>query len=59
MQGFDRRRKGPTKRTWKKNYSKLGQTVGLMLQIYETFYGTGNALVMDSGFYVPRGIVEL
>ena len=43
----------------KKKYSELGQTVGMVLRMCETFYGTGKAVVMDSGFCVSRGIVEL
>ena len=30
-----------------------------MLRICETLYGTGKAVVIDSGFCVSRGIVEL
>ena len=42
-----------------KKYSELGRTVGVMLPMYETFYGTGKEVVMDSGFCVSRGIDEL
>ena len=30
-----------------------------MLRMYKTLYGTGKSVVMDSGFCVSRGIVEL
>ena len=43
----------------KKKYSELGQTVGLMLRMHETFYGTEKGVVIDSGFFVSRGIIEL
>ena len=42
-----------------KKYSELGRTVGLMLRMCKTLYGTGKAVVMDSGLCVSRGIVEL
>ena len=37
-----------------KNYSELGRTVGLMLRMCKTLYGTVRAAVMDSGFCVSR-----
>ena len=42
-----------------KKYSELGRTVGLKLWMCKTLYGTGKAVVMDSGFCVSRHIVEL
>ena len=59
IQGFYRRRKGPTEITWTKKYSEIGRKVGLVLRMCETLYGTGKAVMMDSGFCVARGIVEL
>ena len=43
----------------KKKYSKIGRTVGLMLRMCEMLYGTRKAVVINSGFCVSRGIVEL
>ena len=40
-------------------YTKLGRTVGLILWMCETPYSTRKVAVMDSGFCLSRGIVEL
>ena len=42
-----------------KNYSELGQTVGLMLRMWDTFYSACKEVVMDIGFCVSRVIVKL
>lgn len=40
-------------------FSELGKTVGLLLRMTRSIWGTGKALVLDSGFCVLKGIVEL
>jgi hypothetical protein len=42
-----------------KEHAQLGATVGLMLRMCEPIYGTGKAVVLDSGFCVAKGIVAL
>jgi hypothetical protein len=42
-----------------KEHAGLGKTVGLMLRMCEPIYGTGKAVVLDSGFCVAKGIVAL
>jgi hypothetical protein len=37
----------------------LGKTVGLLLRLTRTIWGTGKIVVLDSGFCVLQGIVEL
>ena len=51
--------KYPPKELGQKKYSKLGQKVELILRMCETLYGTWKEVVVDSGFYVSRGIFEL
>ena len=36
-----------------------GKTVGLLLQVLKNYFSTGRSIILDSGFCVPRGIVEL
>ena len=40
-------------------YDELGKTVGLLLRMLEPVFHTGRYIVLDSGFCVLRGIVEL
>ena len=42
-----------------KQYSDLGKTVGLCLRLTSSIHGTGNVVVMDSGFCVLKAITEL
>ena len=35
------------------------KTVGLMLQLTRAPWSTGMAVIMDSGFYVLRGLLEM
>jgi hypothetical protein len=42
-----------------KEGAELGATVGLMLRMCEPIFGTGKAVVLDSGFCVAKGIVAL
>ena len=37
----------------------LGKTVGLMLQMCEPIFSTGECVVLDSGFFVSKGITAL
>jgi hypothetical protein len=40
-------------------FSNLGKTVGLLLRLTKTLWGTAKCVVLDSGFCVVKGIVEL
>lgn len=40
-------------------YSSRGKTVGLMLRMCQSIFHTGKLVVLDSGFCVLKGIVEL
>ena len=42
-----------------KEYSELGKMVSLMLRMCKNIFGTGKAVVFDSGFCVDKGITEL
>ena len=42
-----------------KEFSNLGKTVGLCLRLTKAIHGTGNVVVMDSGFCVLKAIIEL
>ena len=42
-----------------KEGAELGATVGLMLRMCQPIFGTGKAVVLDSGFCVAKGIVAL
>ena len=43
----------------RKEYAELGATVSLMLRMCKPIFGTGEAVVLDSGFCVDIGITEL
>ena len=43
----------------KKEYDELGSTVGTLLHLTKPIHGTGKVFVLDSGFCVLRGLVEL
>ena len=40
-------------------FNNQGKTVGLLLHVLEPIFGKGNMMVLDSGFCVLKGIVEL
>ena len=40
-------------------HSDLGSTIGLLLRCTKPLHGTRNIAVLDSGFYVLKGVVEL
>ena len=40
-------------------YSELGKTPGLVLRMTKSIHGTGRVVVMDSGFGVLQGLIEL
>ena len=40
-------------------FNNQGKMVGLLLQMLEPIFGRGNVVVLNSGFCVLRGIVEL
>lgn len=42
-----------------KEYASLGKTTSLVLRLTKNLYGSGSIVVMDSGFYVVKAIVEL
>ena len=42
-----------------KEYSEFGKTTGLCLCLTKSIHGTGNVVVMDSGFCVLKAIVTL
>lgn len=54
VEGKDRPRQLP-----RREFEELGKTVGLMLRMCQPLFGSGKAVVMDSGFCVAKGIVEL
>ena len=43
----------------KKRLEELGKTVGLMLQMCDPIFSTGNCVVIESGFCVSKGITDL
>ena len=43
----------------KKNFHSFGKTAGLMLRMCETLFGQLKVVVLDSGFCVLQGIIEL
>ena len=43
----------------KPKHNILGNTVGLLLRILEPIFGRGSLVLLDSGFCVLKGIVEL
>jgi hypothetical protein len=40
-------------------WSKLGKTMGLLLQMLATYFSTGQYVILDSGFCVLKSLVEL
>ena len=40
-------------------YNNQGETVGLMLCVLEPIFARGNVVILDSGFCMLKGIVEL
>ena len=40
-------------------HQDLGSTIGLMLRCTKPLHGTGKVVVLDSGFCVLKGVVEL
>ena len=40
-------------------FEQLGKTVGLLLRMLKPIYSTGKVVVLDSGFCVVKGIIEL
>lgn len=47
------------KRAPPKEYSEMGKTVGLLLRLTKPIWGSSRVVVLDSGFCVLKGIVEL
>ena len=43
----------------KKEYNELRKTVSLTLRMYRPIFGSGKAIVLESGFCVAKGITEL
>lgn len=54
VEGKDEPRERP-----RKEFQNLGKTVGLLLRLTRSLWGTGKTIVLDSGFCVLKGIVEL
>ena len=42
-----------------KEYNKLGETESLLSRMCRTIFGSGKAVVLDSDFFVAKGITEL
>ena len=40
-------------------FQELGKTVGLLLRMLKSIYGSGRYVVLDSGFCVLKGLIEL
>ena len=40
-------------------FESMGKTAGLLLRMLQSYFGTGRYIVLDSGFCVLKGIVEL
>ena len=40
-------------------YNNLGKTVGLMLRCLRSYFTLGKYVVLDSGFFILKGIIEL
>ena len=43
----------------KKEYEGLGKTVGVLLRLTKPIHHSGRVVILDSGFCVLKGIVEL
>ena len=42
-----------------KEYNELGKVLSLMLRMCKPIFGSGEAVVLDSGFCVTKGITDL
>ena len=42
-----------------KKWEELGKTVGLMLRMCEPIFSTGKCVVLESGFFLSKGITDL
>ena len=40
-------------------YDNIRKTVGFIVQLSRHLYSTGKAVVLDSGFFVLQGIIEI
>ena len=54
VEGRDEPKEAPAK-----DFSELGKTVGLLLRLTRSIWGTSKVVVLDSGFCVLKGISEL
>ena len=54
VKGRDRPKETPSL-----DLQKNGPTVSLLLRIYQSLYRKGTIIILDSGFYMPKGIIEL
>jgi hypothetical protein len=54
VQGKDEPQQRP-----RKEFEERGKTVSLLLRLTQSLWGTGKAIVLDSGFCVLQGLVEL
>ena len=43
----------------KPQYKELSKTIGLLLRMLSSVFNTGRYLVLDSGFCVLKGLIEL
>ena len=43
----------------KKEFEEKGVTAVLMVRMTKPLWGTGNAVVMDSGLYVLEGLISM
>ena len=43
----------------RKEHNEKGKTLGLMIRLTKSVHGTGKLVIMDSGFCVLQGIIEL
>jgi Transposase IS4 len=51
--------KGTPRKKPPKEFESLGKTVGLLLRLTKPLWGTAKMVVLDSGFCVLKGIIEL
>jgi len=54
VEGKDKPRERP-----EPEFNELGKTVGLLLRLTQQLWGTGKVVVLDSGFCVLKGLIEL
>lgn len=54
VEGKDRPKELP-----KPEYDNLGKTTGLLLRMLKSYFATGKYVILDSGFCVLKGLVEL